>query len=74
MDNTFNVELHAARPHCGFGQHGPQSGVCKDDKCGQRAAALFAGYCAKCAPKHGISLLRLEPVCVPAQPAETAAA
>jgi len=66
MDNSFAVEMQQARgSHCGFGVAGPGAGICKDKQCRKHAPALFAGYCADCAPSHGINLLRIVPEATP---------
>lgn len=63
MDQNFQRDVEALLDPsrrgmtCGFGREAHGARVCKDKKCGVTALYLFAGYCASCAPSHGINVL-----------------
>ena len=58
-NNPFGPDIEAMVGHCGLALIG--SGICKDLACRRRAPHLIDGYCASCAARHGVQVLKLTP-------------
>ena len=66
-NHDLSVGFGAAAGLCGLGAFGHGTGMCKDG-CGRRVIlGGCSGYCAVCAPNHGLQPIKLGPeaICDP---------